>query len=76
MHVQPFKYSLTEDVLRFKGAKNLINVPDFNETKNGLTAVVSDNLLNVTGTAISQTSFLIPIDELNLNAGEYTFTLI
>lgn len=73
MHVQPFKYSLTEDVLNFKGAKNLINVPDFNETKNGLTAVVSDNLLNVTGTATSQTSFLIPIDKLNLNAGKYTF---
>lgn len=32
MHVQPFKYSLTEDILRFKGAKNLINVPDFKET--------------------------------------------
>ena len=73
MHVQPFKYSLTEDVLRFKGAKNLINVPDFKETRNGLTAIVSDNLLNVTGTATSQTSFLIPIDKLNLNAGKYTF---
>ena len=73
MHVQPFKYSLTEDILRFKGAKNLINVPDFKETKNGLTAVVSDNLLNVTGTATSQTSFLIPIEKLNLNAGKYTF---
>lgn len=73
MHVQPFKYSLTEDVLKFEGAKNLINVPDFEETKNGLTAIVSENLLNVTGIATSQTSFLIPIDKLNLNAGKYTF---
>ena len=73
MHVQPFKYSLTEDILRFKGAKNLINVPDFKETRNGLTAIVSDNLLNVTGTATSQTSFLIPIEKLNLNAGSYVF---
>lgn len=73
MHVQPFKYSLTEDVLRFKGAKNLINVPDFKETRNGLTAIVSDNLLNVTGTATSQTSFLIPIEKINLSAENYVF---
>jgi predicted phage tail component-like protein len=69
-HVQPFKYSLsetpvTEDV-------ELMEIPDWTQTKNGVTCAAQNGLVTIQGTSSSATEFYVPIDALNLEAGDYT----
>ena len=45
-HVQPFKYAAFEgDLILDPPADNLITIPDFNKTTNGVTMTVSDNIV-------------------------------
>lgn len=71
MHVQPFKYFLTEKELEFVGEKQLLNVPDYLETKNGINLTVADNVFSLSGTSTEQTSFMVPMDYLLLEPGRY-----
>ena len=72
MHVQPFKYSDIEQAKTF--VSNMLNIPDFTQTKNGYTLTVEDNTVTVTGTGTAATEFYVPITALNAVAGTYNLT--
>jgi len=75
MHCQPFKYSATEgDYILNPPAQNLITIPDFNRTANGVTLSVSDGAVNISGTPSASTEFYVPVSGLNLSAGSYTLS--
>lgn len=69
-HTQPFKYSTEENAKTFN--VNLLNVPAFTQTKNGVTATVENGVLTVSGTASAAAEFYIPITALSLKPGTYT----
>lgn len=71
LHVQPFKYFLTEKELEFAGGEQLLNIPDYVLTKNGIELTVSANVLHVSGTGTEQTTFVVPMDYLRLEPGGY-----
>ncbi len=71
-HVQPFKYAAFEgDLILDPPAENLITMPDFNQTTNGVTLSVTDNIVSVTGNPTAATEIYLPIDPLSLSAGTY-----
>lgn len=74
MHCQPFKYSTTENgiVLEPEGVDNLLTIPDFTKTTNGITLTVDDGVVSVVGTGTAATEFYVPTGGLNLAAGSYT----
>lgn len=76
MHCQPFKYSATEGTEIFGASSNLVTIPDFSRTTNGITVTVSDGLMTVSGKGSAATEFYVPIDTLSLAAGSYTMTAI
>lgn len=67
-HVQPFKYSAVETAFTFEN--DLLNIPDYTETRYGLTVTVSDGEIAVTGTSTRGTEFFIPIS-MTLPDGAY-----
>lgn len=71
-HVQPFKYDAVDQSYTFNN--QLINIPDYSATKNGIELSVSDGVISVSGTGSSATEFYVPISPLALEAGEYTLT--
>lgn len=71
MHVQPFKYSTVEGEKTFNISNNLLSIPDFTKTTNGITVTVSEGTITVTGTGTAATEFYIPINALNLAPGNY-----
>lgn len=70
MHVQPFKYSVTETTQTFN--TGLVSMPTYSDTVSGITLSAGNETVTVDGTASADTEFYIPIDELNLPVGEYT----
>lgn len=69
-HIQPYKYSLTRTPLDFKGAKNLINTPDYYEQRSGLELSVQNNIIHAIGES-TEVTFVVPIDTINLTPGKY-----
>lgn len=76
MHCQPFKYSATEGTEIFGASSNLVTIPNFSRTTNGITVTVSDGLMTVSGKSSAATEFYVPIDTLSLAAGSYTMTAV
>lgn len=71
MHVQPFKYSTTQGTEVFDNSSNLLTIPNFTKTTNGITVTVANNTISVSGTGTAATEFYIPIDTLSLSVGKY-----
>ena len=69
-HVQPFKYSTTETPITEDF--ELMEIDDWTQTKNGVTLAAQNGLVTIQGTSTSATEFYMPIDALNLKAGNYT----
>lgn len=69
-HVQPFKYSAVEGVVSYD--PNLVKIPKWSKTTNGVTLSVVNGIITVTGTATTATEFYLPITPLTLNADTYT----
>ena len=72
MHVQPFKYSTEEKAKSFKVGSNLLNLPNFTKTTNGVTIRVENGSISVSGTPTAATEFYVPTGGLKLAAGSYT----
>jgi predicted phage tail component-like protein len=68
-HVQPFKYSIEEIPKSFNA--QLLNVPNFTKTTNGITVSVQNNVFTISGTGSAATEFYVPIKALSLDIGSY-----
>ena len=68
-HVQPFKYSTVDDVMIFNNT--LLTIPNYTETKNGITITAQGGEITIEGTASKSTEFYVPISALKLGAGNY-----
>ena len=73
MHVQPFKYSLTDNEKSFTINNNLIDFSNYTVNSNGLTVVCANNTITVTGTATQATEILIPVTAA-IGNGNYTLS--
>ena len=73
-YMQPFKYDAVDTMLTFNN--QLLSIPNYSATKNGIELNVSDGQITVTGTGTSATEFYVPIRALTLEAGEYTLNAI
>lgn len=71
MHCQPFKYSTTEVPAVFENVENLVSIPDFTQTTNGITVNVENGVISVEGTGSAAAEFYIPITSLTLSEGDY-----
>lgn len=75
MHVQPYKYSLTDKSKKIKINNQLLIYPqdDFSEDKNGVNVRVANNSIVVNGTSTELTEFLIPVQikDGRLEKGDY-----
>jgi phage-related protein len=69
-HVQPFKYSAVDE--KFTYDKNVLNVRDFEETRNGVTVSCINGHFTISGTATEDTEFYVSIHALELDAGSYS----
>ena len=76
MHIQPFKYSLTDSEKTFNINNNLLNFSNYSRTTNGLTVAYSNGTLTVSGTGTVDTEILIPITDLTLDSGTYTLNAL
>lgn len=74
MHVQPFKYSVDDNSRTFNVDPNLLNLPDFTKTTNGVTLTVSNGAITVSGTPSAATEFYVPTGGLKLAAESYTLS--
>lgn len=72
MRMQPFKYTADETPRIF--SNQLLSIPDFSKTTNGLTLTVADGVITVSGTPTAATEFYVPTGGVNLSAGSYTLT--
>ena len=70
-HVQPFKYSAVDNEFDVNVQK--ISIQNHTETKNGITLDASNGVVSVSGTGYAE--FYLPIDQITLDAGEYTLGL-
>lgn len=76
LHVQPFKFSTEETPRTFNVNPNLLNIPNFTKTTNGVTLTVANGNITVTGTPSAATEFYVPTGGLNLPAGSYTLSAL
>lgn len=76
MHVQPFKYSVTDNEKIFTINNNLFNLTNYKGTSNGLTLTTSNGVITISGTATRATEFYVPLDGVNLAAGSYTLNAL
>ena len=67
-HVQPFKYSVVDGVIEQDA--HILSIPDFSQTENGMTLLVSDEEMFLSGTSTKTAEFFIPV-ELHLESGKY-----
>lgn len=73
-HVQPFKFSTDELPKTFNIDPNLITIPDFTKTTNGITLTAAGDTISIEGTGTAATEFYLPVSGLNLAPGSYTMT--
>lgn len=78
MHVQPFKYSLTDSEKTFNIKNNLIDLDYYSYSKSsmGITVHYYNGTYTVTGTAYGDSEILIPITNLTLDSGTYTLNAL
>lgn len=69
-HVQPFKYSAVENDFTF--SNDSFHCQNYIGTNNGVTITVNDGIISVTGTAVVATEIYVPVQNVRLNAGNYT----
>ena len=69
-HVQPFKYSTIDKALTV--SNQLLSIPDWTKTTNGITLTASNGTISVSGTGSTATEFYLPITALSLAAGNYS----
>ena len=74
MHVQPFKYSAAENERTYSTEVNLMTLPAYSKTTNGITLTVSNGVISVAGIGSAATEFYVPINALTLAAGNYTLS--
>lgn len=78
MHVQPYKYSLTENSKKIDVDNQLLvyHQNDFSEARNGLNVRIANNSIVVNGTSTEITEFLIPVQIKNdhLDKGDYNLS--
>ena len=68
-HVQPFKYSDVDNLLKFEN--NFITKLKYSNNMNGI-SVSSNGNITIKGTATQATEFYLPIKPVTLANGEYT----
>lgn len=73
-HVQPFKYSAVDQT--FTVSNQYVNMSGYTATKNGVTVNVSNGIVSIAGTATGATEFYIPIQNITLDAGQYSLSAI
>lgn len=76
MHVQPFKYSLTDSEKTFDINNSLLEFSNYSRTTNGITVAYSNGSLTVSGTSTSATEINLPISDLTLESGSYTLNAL
>ena len=76
LHVQPFKYSNIEDEMIFNITNNLLSIPNFTQTTNGITLAASNGVIRISGTGTTATEFYLPINALSLSEGNYTLSAL
>lgn len=69
-HVQPFKFSAVDETVTF--TNSLLRLRDYSISNFGVSAVVTNNIITVSGTATGNAELYLPINSLNLKAGSYT----
>lgn len=75
MHVQPFKYSTTDNEKMFSINNNLLSFNQYTKTQNGITLAMNNGSINITGKGVSgYTEVYLPINALSLASGNYTLT--
>lgn len=73
MHVQPFKYSVTDNEKTFDISNNLLSFNTFSKIVNGITISMANETLTFSGKGISgYTEVYMPINPLTLPSGSYT----
>lgn len=73
MHVQPFKYSTTDNNRTFTINNNLLSFNQYTKTQNGITLEMANNTITISGTGVTgYTEVYLPIDPLSLVEGTYT----
>ncbi len=73
-HVQPFKFSTIELEKSFDTVENLLSIPDYTATSNGITLTAKDGNISVKGTGTKATEFYLPLAGRTLAPGDYTLT--
>lgn len=74
MHVQPFKYSVSDNQKVFDIDNNLISFNNYSKNANGITLTVTDGSFTISGTGSAATEFYVPITALTLEEGSYTLS--
>ena len=75
MHVQPFKYSVSDNEKTFNINSNLLSFNNYSKTTNGITLSMTNGTISITGKGITgYTEVYMPINALSLLAGSYTLT--
>lgn len=73
MHVQPFKYSVSDNQKVFDINNNLLSFNNYSKTTNGITISMANDTLTFSGKGISgYTEIYMPINALTLEEGDYT----
>lgn len=73
MHVQPFKYSVTDNQKVFNINNNLLSFNNYTKTQNGITLTMANDEITFSGTGLSgYTEVYMPINPLTLQVGSYT----
>lgn len=75
MHIQPFKYSVSDNEKTFDISNNLLSFNSYSKTSNGITVSMANDTITFSGTGITgYTEVYMPINPLTLPAGDYTLT--
>lgn len=70
MHVQPFKYSTIDDSISISNDE--MSLRPYSESKNGVYLNVENGKITLKGTATIATEIYVPINAMELDAGNYT----
>lgn len=70
MHVQPFKYSAVDDSISISNDE--MSLRPYSESKNGVYLNAENGKITLKGTATIATEIYVPINSMELDAGNYT----
>ena len=70
MHAQPFKYSTIDDSISISNDE--MSLRPYSESKNGVYLNVENGKITLKGTATIVTEIYVPINSMELDAGNYT----